>query len=124
MSWPFEMPPSMPPRAIRAARELAQLAVVMDGVLHARAELRRRLHRRADLHALYRLDGDDGLRQAAIQPGVPGDVEPRPGGTLCATTSKTPPTVSACDRPGPRFPSSSLDFGVHAAEHDLGILIA
>ena len=71
---PLVMPPSRPPARLAPRVKRRAFAVVMDRVLHLRAEARRALRRESDLHALHRLHGDDRLRQAAVQPRIPGDV--------------------------------------------------
>ena len=80
--------------AIRAAGEAPPFEIVVDGVLHLRAEARRAFRRESDLDTLDCLHRDDRLRQAAVEAGIPVVWDPSPGGTPLATTSKTPPTVS------------------------------
>src|ERR1700727_1479357 len=54
--------------------EAVSLLVVMYRILHSRSVGVRALLRFADFDTLHRLNGNDGLREAAIEPGVPGDV--------------------------------------------------
>jgi len=66
----------------------------MNGVLHLGAEAGGAGGSESDFDALDRLDGNDGLSEAAIQARIPGDVRAQADRDAAATTSKTPPTVS------------------------------
>ena len=74
MSWPFVMPPSRPPARLAPRKNALLLAVVVDRVLHLRAERCRALCGEPDLHALHGLHRNDRLRQSAVQPRIPRDV--------------------------------------------------
>src|SRR6185312_3304004 len=109
--------------AIVAAEEPAVALIVMDRILHFRAEAGGAFFRPADLHAFDGLHGDDGLGELAIEPGIPGDVGAEANGDATRRYFKDAAdgvsgSISFVDQ---GF-HTGFGFGIDAAEEDFFLL--